>query len=78
MRFVANIVREAVESSGVRRVSDPLPFAIAAWSLVHGASTLLLEGKLDQHFGTSQAKRLKGAIAAVEAFGLLLRNKPSV
>jgi len=72
--FVTSIVREAVESSGARRVSDPLPFAIAAWSLVHGASTLLLEGKLDQHFGSRPAKRLKGALAAVEAFGELLRG----
>jgi AcrR family transcriptional regulator len=73
--FVTEIVRQAVESSGERRVRDPLPFAIAAWSLVHGASTLLLEGKLEKHFGDSRAKRLKGAIAAVEVFGQLLRDE---
>ncbi len=51
---------------------NTLPFVIAAWSLVHGAATLLLEGKLDHHFGTTNTKRMAGAKAAIEAFGKLM------
>ncbi|HTO56845.1 MAG TPA: hypothetical protein VMJ74_03585, partial [Pseudomonadales bacterium] len=57
-------------------VDDPMPYVIAAWSMVHGASTLLLEGKLDHHFGSDAAKRLQGALTAIRTFGDLLRRSP--
>lgn len=67
--FVTSIVGEVVTSR--LGTQDTLPFVIAAWSMAHGAATLLLEGKLDRHYGTSNAKRMAGAIAAIEAFGTL-------
>jgi AcrR family transcriptional regulator len=68
--FVTSIVGDVVSKrTGAK---NPLPFVIAAWSLAHGAATLLLEGKLDRHFGTSNAKRMAGAKAAIEAFGKLM------
>lgn len=33
----------------------------ASWSMVHGLATLMLEGKLDKHFGPSMDSRLAGA-----------------
>jgi len=74
--FVTSVVRAAVESSGAIAVDDPMPYVIAAWSMVHGASTLLLEGKLDHHFGASATKRLHGALAAIRTYGELLRGEP--
>ncbi len=68
--FVTSIVGDVVSKR--RGAKNTLPFVIAAWSLVHGAATLLLEGKLDRHFGTSKTKRLAGAKAAIEAFGKLM------
>ena len=62
--FVTSIVGDVVSKR--RGAKDTLPFVIAAWSLAHGAATLLLEGKLDHHFGTSNAKRMAGAKAAIE------------
>jgi AcrR family transcriptional regulator len=74
--FVTSIVGEVVASR--RGAKDTLPFVIAAWSLAHGAATLLLEGKLDRHYGTSNAKRMAGAIAAIEAFGTLFASENPV
>ena len=73
--FVTSIVGDVVAKR--RGAKDSLPFVIAAWSLVHGAATLLLEGKLDRHYGTSNAKRMAGAKAAIEAFGKLLGGHSS-
>lgn len=42
--------------------------ALAAWSLAHGLSTLLLEGKLDRHCGKSKRARIEAAAAVLEAF----------
>ena len=68
--FVTSIVGDVVSKRGGAK--ETLPFVIAAWSLVHGAATLLLEGKLDHHFGTTNTKRMAGAKAAIEAFGKLM------
>jgi AcrR family transcriptional regulator len=67
--FVTSIVAEVARRRGAK---DTLPLVIAAWSLAHGAATLLLEGKLDRHYGTTDKKRMAGAKAAIEAFGNLL------
>ena len=67
--FVTSIVTEVAKRRGAK---DTLPLVIAAWSLAHGAATLLLEGKLDRHYGTTDKKRMAGAKAAIEAFGNLL------
>ena len=70
--FVTSIVADVAKRRGAK---DTLPLVIAAWSLAHGAATLLLEGKLDRHYGTSNTKRIAGAKAAIEAFGALLGGK---
>lgn len=67
--FVTSIVAEVAKRRGAK---DTMPLVIAAWSLAHGAATLLLEGKLDRHYGTTDKKRMAGARAAIEAFGNLL------
>jgi AcrR family transcriptional regulator len=67
--FVTSIVAKVAERRGAK---DTLPLVVAAWSLAHGAATLLLEGKLDHRYGTTDAKRIAGAMAAIEAFGNLM------
>jgi AcrR family transcriptional regulator len=39
-----------------------------AWSLVHGLSTLLLEGKLDDYFGTDEPSRRAAAEEVLQLF----------
>ena len=67
--FVTSIVAEVAQRRGAK---DTLPLVVAAWSLAHGAATLLLEGKLDHRYGTTDKKRMAGAMAAIEAFGNLM------
>jgi AcrR family transcriptional regulator len=67
--FVTSIVTEVAQRRGAK---DTLPLVVAAWSLAHGAATLLLEGKLDHRYGTTDKKRMAGAMAAIEAFGNLM------
>lgn len=67
--FVTSIVAEVARRRGAK---DTLPLVIAAWSLAHGAATLLLEGKLDHRFGNTDTQRMAGALAAIEAFGNLM------
>jgi AcrR family transcriptional regulator len=67
--FVTSIVTEVAQRRGAK---DTLPLVIAAWSLAHGAATLLLEGKLDHRYGNTDKQRMAGAMAAIEAFGNLM------
>ncbi len=57
--------------AGARKAS---PMVLAAWSLAHGLSTLLLEGKLDRHFGKGKRARAAAANAVLEAFTALNRR----
>jgi AcrR family transcriptional regulator len=70
--FVASVIGEAAIRRGAK---DPLPYVIAAWSLAHGAATLLLEGKFDWQYGQTDSKRIAGALSAIETFGNLLSGK---
>ncbi|MEZ5996466.1 MAG: TetR/AcrR family transcriptional regulator [Hyphomonadaceae bacterium] len=54
---------------------DPT-LVVAAWSLAHGLATLLLEGKLDEHFGAGKRAQLAAAERVLDAFGALLRQQP--
>jgi AcrR family transcriptional regulator len=51
---------------------DPLPLAIAAWSLAHGLSTLFLEGKLEHRLGKGRKHQREGIAKALRAFRDLL------
>ena len=62
------------EVASRRRAKDPQALVIASWSLAHGVATLLLEGKLDRHYGSSPSRRKAGTTAVLEAFGALLRD----
>ena len=71
-----NLVKSIVaEVAKLRGAKDPEPLVIASWALVHGVSTLLLEGKLDRHYGTTDKQRMAGADAVIEAFGELLKTR---
>jgi AcrR family transcriptional regulator len=70
--FVTSIVAEVAKKHAAK---DTLPLVIASWSLAHGVATLLLEGKLDRHYGTTDKKRMAGARAAIEAFGNLMAGE---
>jgi AcrR family transcriptional regulator len=55
---------------------DPT-LVLTAWSLAHGLSTLMLEGKLDQHCGAGRRAKLEAADRVLDAFGTLLGRRPA-
>lgn len=45
----------------------------ASWSMVHGLATLMLEGKLDKHFGASMESRLAGAESVLKVLDRVVK-----
>ncbi len=50
-----------------------LTLVIAAWSTVHGLATLMLEGKLDRHYGDSRRAQLAAADEVLRIFENMAR-----
>lgn len=56
------------------RARGDTSLVLAAWSLAHGLSTLLLEGKLEAHCGKGKRARAAAANNVLEAFAQLVRR----
>jgi AcrR family transcriptional regulator len=63
-------VANAASKHRLGRVDEALP--LAAWSLAHGLATLMLESKLDRHFGATRKARKKAIEAVLGAFTQLM------
>lgn len=55
------------------RVDPAMP--LAAWSIAHGFATLMLEGKLSDHFGEAPESAKQGAQAVLGVFTTLLSSR---
>lgn len=66
------LVRVADEATLARDGAPNRAFVFAAWSLAHGLATLLLEGKLDDYYGSSEGARLAAADEILQQFGRVL------
>ncbi|WP_395646738.1 TetR/AcrR family transcriptional regulator [Terricaulis sp.] len=53
---------------------EDFALALTSWSLAHGLATLLLEGKLDDHFGKGRKARLAAAESVLKAYDVLVRS----
>lgn len=53
---------------------EDFALVIASWSLAHGLASLLLEGKLDDHFGKGKKARLAAAERVLQAYDALVRG----
>lgn len=57
-----DVLVSIVDEVAIARTGERDPALIfASWSMVHGLATLMLESKLDKHFGASMESRLAGA-----------------
>lgn len=52
---------------------EDFALVITSWSLAHGLATLLLEGKLDDHFGKGKKARLAAAETVLKSYDALIR-----
>lgn len=53
---------------------EDFALVLTSWSLAHGLATLLLEGKLDSHFGKGKKARLAAAESVLKSYDALLRG----
>jgi hypothetical protein len=64
------------QAAGQVRSGDPVVLAVAAWSIVHGLSALLVDGRLKEHVRTPvEAERLAERVTEVLRTGLALRSR---
>ncbi|MGE0597225.1 MAG: TetR/AcrR family transcriptional regulator [Hyphomonadaceae bacterium] len=62
-----------IDEVAIEKFGRPDPaLVLTAWSIAHGVSTLLLEGKLNQHCGPSKRARLEAADRVLDTFSALL------
>jgi AcrR family transcriptional regulator len=66
------LVRVADEATLARDGVSNRAFVFAAWAQAHGLATLLLEGKLDDFYGTGERARLAAADEILKQFGRVL------
>lgn len=66
------LVRVADEATLARDGAPSRAFVFAAWAQAHGLATLLLEGKLDDFYGTGERARLAAADEILQQFGRVL------
>jgi hypothetical protein len=58
-----------------RSPAQPTPRVLAAWSLAHGLASLLIEGKLDRHFGKGKQARTAAAETVLTAFESMIGGR---
>jgi AcrR family transcriptional regulator len=66
---------EVVNDAALARYGRHEPtLVLVAWSIAHGLSTLLLEGKLKHQYGASKKAQTQAADAALAAFASLVKG----
>jgi AcrR family transcriptional regulator len=71
--LLVTTIAEAQREGDIRR-GDPEDLAVAAWSLVHGLSALLIDGQLKERASTAhEAEKLAARVAKILETGLAAR-----
>ena len=66
---------EACQAEGLIDAGDPKPYALTAWSLVHGLAVLIIDGLIERRLpGTNEVTEMARTVTEVLGRGLLTRG----